>query len=787
MRRTRISNVLNVIGMSVSLMVFLALFAQVWHDYRFNSNFEDYKNIYRFEMPVVYDGDDYTYSQGISRPYIEAFEACSPDIEVACDYKDIRGLELETVYSDVDGTVRKHEIAQVETDSSFPNVFSIEIVDGTLEEYNVKNAALISENHAKTIFGDRSPVGEHLTTEFNINEYKIVGVYKTLPENCSVINGLLVNEGDDDLSMPNYSSHCGFFRLRDGARAEDVLESIRMTFRNLVHDDAVAAGMGEKYERDIYPNLRLTSLSDIHYSDDIRPGVKPYADSTQTLVLLSISILFLLIAVFNYINFAIASIPFTINEINVEKVYGASRERLILVQLKNNFIICLVSFGIAIGLMEAVAGSQFASFSCCSLAVGDNVPAIAIGLTVALVAALAGGLVSALYSTSFEPGMVLKGDFAISGKGTAFRRISMVSQFVLSCVFLICGLMISRQTDYMMQEDNGFISENVVRVNVNLWYRWHRCFDEFMKNPEIIDVTCGDSPMSEGLSSRSELISKDNEPVWYSFRNGYDNYFDFFDFKLVDGRFPNKGEFGVAVINETFAATYPDYQIGNKIMSMYRQEYEIIGVVEDFNARPMMHEREPMIYHIDNLNCADMFFKFRSDDISETVKWIEKSLRDLVSSSGANEDEISVTVTYLKDDIENMYRKEIGQGRLINSSSILCLLIALIGVLGIVYFETQVMRREIAIRKVNGATTWEIIKSLLGKYVMVSSISFLLAVPMSVVIMNMWLSRFAYHTDMSVWIFLLAYLIITALTAAVVLLRSYSAASENPVEALKKE
>ena len=779
--------VLNIIGMSVSLMVFLALFAQVWHDYRFNSNFEDYKNIYRFEMPVVYDVDDYTYSQVISRPYIEAFEACSPDIEVACDYKDIRGLVLETVYSDVDGTVRKHEIAQVETDSSFPNVFSIEIVDGTLEEYNVKNAALISENHAKTIFGDRSPVGEHLTTEFNINEYKIVGVYKTLPENCSVINGLLVNEGDDDLSLPNHSFHCGFFRLRDGARAEDVLESVRMTFRNLVHDDAVAAGMGEKYEKDIYPNLRLTSLSDIHYSDDIRPGVKPYADSTQTLVLLSISILFLLIAVFNYINFAIASIPFTINEINVEKVYGASRGRLILVQLKNNFIICLVSFGIALGLMEAVAGSQFASFSCCSLAVGDNVPAIAIGLTVALVAALAGGLVSALYSTSFEPGMVLKGDFAISGKGTAFRRISMVSQFVLSCVFLICGLMISRQTDYMMQEDNGFISENVVRVNVNLWYRWHRCFDEFMKNPEIIDVTCGDSPMSEGLSSRSELMSKDNEPVWYSFRSGYDNYFDFFDFKLVDGRFPNKGEFGVAVINETFAATYPDYQIGNKIMSMYRQEYEIIGVVEDFNARPMMHEREPMIYHIDNLNCADMFFKFRSDDISETVKWIEKSLRDLVSSSGANGDEISVTSTYLKDDIENMYRKEIGQSRLINSSSILCLLIALIGVLGIVYFETQVMRREIAIRKVNGATTWEIIKSLLGKYVIVSSIGFLLAVPMSVVIMNMWLSRFAYHTDMSVWIFLLAYLIITALTAAVVLLRSYSAASENPVEALKKE
>ena len=787
MRKTRISIVLNVIGMSVSLMVFLVLFAQVWHDYRFNSNFEDYRNIYRFEWPEVYPDDYYSYTSGINRPYIEAFEACSPDIEVACDYKDIGGLELEKVLYNVDGTVSTYEIPQVETDSSFPDVFSIEIIDGSLEDYTVKNAVLISENHAKAIFGDRSPVGERLTTEFYINEYTIVGVYKTLPENCSVINGLLVNEGDDDLSMPNHSFHCGYFRLRDGARVEDVLESIRTTFRNMVHNDAVAAGMGEKYEKDIYPNLRLTSLSDIHFSDDTRPAVKPYADTTQTLILLSISILFLLIAVFNYINFAIASIPFTINEINVEKVYGASRERLIFAQLKNNFIICLVSFGIALCLMETVAGSQFASFSCCSLAVSDNVHAIAIGLTVAMVAALAGGLVSAIYSTSFEPGMVLKGDFAISGKGTAFRRISMVSQFVLSCVFLVCGLMISRQTNYMMQKDNGFISENVVRVRVNLWYRWHQCFDEFMKNPEIIDVTCGDSPMSEGLSSRSKLMSKDNEPVWYSFRSGYDNYFDFFEFKLVDGRFPNKGEFGVAVINETFAATYPDYQIGSKIKSMYRQEYEIIGVVEDFNARPMMHEHEPMIYHIDNLNCADMFFKFRSDDISKTVKWIEQSLRDLVISRGANGDEISVTAAYLEDDIENMYRKEIGQSRLINSSSILCLLIALIGVLGIAYFETQVMRKEIAIRKVNGATTWEIIKSLLGRYVLVSSIGFLLAVPVSILIMNMWLSRFAYHTDMSVWIFLLAYLIITALTAAVVLLRSYSAASENPVEALKKE
>ena len=146
-----------------------------------------------------------------------------------------------------------------------------------------------------------------------------------------------------------------------------------------------------------------------------------------------------------------------------------------------------------------------------------------------------------------------------------------------------------------------------------------------------------------------------------------------------------------------------------------------------------------------------------------------------------------MTVTNLEDDIDNMYSKEVGQSRLITSSSLLCLLIALIGVLGIVYFETQVMKKEIAIRKVNGATTGAIIRSLSWKYILTSTIGFLIAVPLSMTILNWWLSGFAYRTNISIWIFILAYLTITALTAITVIIRSYSAASENPVDALKME
>lgn len=781
MKRNKISVILNIIGMSASLMVLLVLFAQVWFDFRFNRNFKDYENIYRFEEHVNYDARDYSYDQGTLRPLIEKFEKCSPDVLVACDYEDCDlGLNLKIIYDD-NGTVRKYDMPTAMSDSSLPKVFSLKFIAGSADDFCHENDAIISEDCAELIFGNDNPIGKTLMREMTGDTFKVVGVYENLPENCSIINGMIFNEGDFDLTLPNHYIHVGFFRLRDGADVDKVLED----FRKVYGDFTQASGKKDVDSNEI--DIRLTPIAETHFLNDTRPSAKASANPTHTIILLSIAFLFLLIAIFNYINFSMASIPFKINDINIEKVFGASRRRLISVQLMSSVTICSLSFVLALVLMEIVAGSQFASFSSCSLEVKDNLTAIIICFALALTAAVAGGLITSVYSTSFAPGNVLKGAFAISGKGVLFRRTSLVAQYILSCVFMICGLMISRQTNYMLKKDNGFKTENIVHANTNLYYRWQICFDELSSNPEILEVTCGDSPISTWLSSRSKLISKDNEPVWYSIRTAYHNYFDFFGFKLADGRFPHEGEFGVAVMNETFAATYPDHKIGSKLSSDYGKDCEIIGIVKDFNARPLMHSNEPMVYFIDNLNYGDLFFKFKSDDISKTVSQIEKVMRERINAGGADGSQIAITTTFLDDDIEHMYQKEIGQTRLISASSLLCLLIALIGVFGIVYYETRVMRKEIAFRKVNGATTSEIIKALTMKYILISTIGFAISVPVRIMILKWWLSGFAYHASISIWIFILTYMIITGLSVVTVILRSYSAASENPVDALKTE
>ena len=319
---------LNIIGMSISLMVFLVLFAQVWFDYRFNRNFEDYENIYRLEMPVtIFDAMDYKYDQMILRPLIEEFERCSPDIVAACDYEDLENEFREKIVVNDNGTTRKYNIPFAHSDSSLPDVFSLELIAGRAEDYRNENEILLSEGYARMIFGDENPIGKIITFEMLGTQLKVVGVYQDLPENCSIINGMLICIGEADLSIPNHDPHVGFFRLKKDASVEKVTEDFRKEYANFIRSSGREI---QDYEAKEIAGMRLTPIAQTHILEDVMPGIKPSANMTQMLILLSISLLFLLIAIFNFINFSMASIPFRINSINIEKVYGASRRRLIL-------------------------------------------------------------------------------------------------------------------------------------------------------------------------------------------------------------------------------------------------------------------------------------------------------------------------------------------------------------------------------------------------------------------------------------------------------------------------
>ena len=764
--RTRwVPMLLNIIGLGIAFSVFLILMSQVWYDYRYD-RFEGGKDVYAVEIPSFQEG---LYSPQILRPLIQMVADSSPIIAETCDYFVMTRNDQVGFVQMKDGTgedVTAYGISYAWTETSVLDVFSITLVEGRREDFAKEGDALISESAAKRFFPDRNPIGETFTVEFE-HEGRITGIYKDRKENESMINGILVHEGERDMSLPNYNPHSCYVKLKPGADLEQVREAVG------------------KVELAGIKDIRLTQIHDTWFEKDKeRWSGEKGGNKLLCIILFTIALLFLGIAGFNYVNFSMASTPFRIREINTKKVFGASRSSLITRQLLRAIAIVGCSFLLGILTMKTLCGTQWASFLTGDMAPSSNVTVLCLGGAAALLLALLSGLIPALYSTSFQPALVLKGSFALSAKGGGLRTVTLILQYVLSFLFILCAMMLQRQTSYMVHNNElGFNYDRVLKMESHAFTRVKDVAEELRNIPGVIGVARGDTPIEGGMSSMSEMREGD-DIIQYSFRNISPEYAEFFGLKLIDGRLPYPGESDVALVNESFHEALPSFGIGKSIPTMYGKNVTVIGILKDFHARTLEHDYSPLVLLVsDEWNYASFMIRVQPNadvpDILQKAKRIYSEMKRL--------DETEIDVGFLDKDIERLYEQEIRQTRLIRMSSFLSLIITLIGVLGLVWFDTRFMRKEIALRKVNGATRKEILFQLGRKYLLIVVVGFVVATPIAIAVCQRWLQHFAFRTNMPIWIFVLALAVVTLITIAVVITQGWLAASANPVDSLKNE
>jgi len=762
-----ISALLNIIGLGIAFAVFLILMSQVWWDYRYD-RFKGGKDVYMVENLSSFDGN---YSPMVTRPAVQKIKDCSPDIVAACDFFGRKGDQLGIIQ--IKGKSGEYErvkgINYGITETSVIDVFNITLLAGRKEDFATEGDALVSESAAELYFPGRNPIGEIFYNKFGRSECRIVGIYKDRKENETMVNGILIHEGDTDLEFPNYNHHMCYVKLAHGADIRSVSDAVRKV--KVFSEDT---------------EYRITKLHShwFMWNSDLF-GNKTGGNKLMCYILLAIAILFLSIAAFNYINFAMASIPFRIKDINTRKVYGASRQSLILRQLLLSFGIVGAAFLFGVLTMRTLSGTSWATFLSGSMAPGKNIPVILIGGAVAVVVALVSGLIPAYYSTSFQPALVLKGAFSMTAKGGGLRTVTLILQYVLSFIFIISALVLQRQTNFMARNnDLGFDYDLVLKMDSKMFSPVKEVADEIRKIPGVIDVTRGESPIQDNPSSRSQIRNEDNDNVvQFSFRDVPPEYPEFFHLELVEGRMPLPGENGVALVNESFVESLPSYGVG-KTIYRFSEEMTIIGVLKDFHARTFQHTYSPLVLFVgDKWNFNSFMIRVRKDaDVSGILaksSEIYRSLRNL--------DESDIETGFLNKDIEKLYEQEIRQTRLIKMSSLLSLIIALIGILGLVWFDTRYMRKEVAIRKVNGASSKDILSKINLKYILIAVVSFVIATPLAYAIAQRWMSQFAFRTNIPAWLFAVAFVVVLLITLAVVTLQSWNTANANPVDSLKNE
>lgn len=760
---------INVIGLGIAFTVFLILMSQVWWDFRYD-RFKGSRDIYVLEQPnPVQEGLYYTVTL---RPALKAVADCSPDIIQYCDYADHGEDESgrTILFKNQDGEdVRALGIRYATTETSVIDIFNIQLVEGRREDFAEEGDALISESTAARFFPDRDPIGEPYT--YNVRtKGRIKGIYKDRKDNESLINGILIHEGETDWDIPNYNIHAGYYKLAPGADLAAVREAVgKVEFRNL-------------------KDFRLTQIHDSWFEKD-RAERQYYTrgDASLSLILLAIAVLFLAIAAFNYINFAIASVPLRIRDINTRKVFGASRRSLILRQVLQAALIIVPAFLLGILAMHWLSGTEWASFLSNDMAPARNSAVLWFGGAAALLIILVSSLIPALYSTSFQPALVLKSSFALSEKGDSLRTVTIGLQYVLSFIFILSALMLHRQTSFMVHNNQlGFDHERVLKVESHLFMKVGDVAEALRNIPGVEAVTRGESPMRLGFSS-SEMRGEDGKVIQYQLDGFPPEYFDFFGLKLADGRLPFPGEENVALVNEAFVNALPAYGIGSEIRSMYQRNglVPIIGILKNYNARTLEYDYEPMAYFVmDNLNFCSFMMRISPQAdaaaILDQAKTIYHEMRPMIDLQ-------EIETDYLDKDIERLYERQTRQTRLIILSSLLSLLITLIGILGLVWLDALFMRKEIALRKVNGATVRDILGKINLRYLIIAAVSFVIAAPIAIAICRRWLEHFAFRTNMPAWLFVAAFVAVVLITLATVTLQCLRAANANPVDSLKNE
>ena len=774
------STVLNIIGLTLAFSVFLILMVQVVYDTRYDLGYPDTDKIVRIEYSDPTSPG--VYGVQLSRPIIEQLKGYFPQVEaVACYryYKNNSG-NFKEADTDIPGV----RVRYATTDFDLLRVFPFEFVEGDTSGYRAPGTAVISERGARKVFGGQSPVGKDIQFETKDNtgySWRIVAVYKDFPDNSSMDNELLLNIGDESLNNPSEWSFPCYMKLRTGEGMQPLLDSLNYMFY----------GDGEYADN---ADVRLSTLHDAYYARDVDGDNMAKGNRTTTMTLLTVSILVLLIAIINFVNFAMASVPFSIKSINTRRVIGSTRGQQIRAQLWRALGLVLLAFILSTGVMSLVATSSFAHYISGSLMVSDNPHIILIGLDVAVITALIAGIFPARYSTSFSPAMVLKGSFSLSAKGRSLRSVLVGFQYVISFILILCSLFITVQIKYMKGYDMGFDREQTVEffVSSRIGNSRETLRQILLENPNITDVTfAGGQVVSQGKMGwgrdyQGQRVQMDCLPV-------DPNFISFFGMEIAEGRdfteSDNLNPNGTFIVNQAFMAKYPFLRIGLKFSGHQGDDMpaEIVGIVKDFNFQPLQYSVAPIVLY--NFGSDPWwpltvgYAKILPGNVQETFKYIREKCAELDPTF----DTSSMGLYFMDESIGRLYQKEDNLGRLITTAALISLLISVIGILGLVYFETQFRRKEIALRRVHGASVSEILAMLNRYYLIITAVCFIVAVPVAVVIIRSWVSGFPYQSPVPVWIFLAALLIIGLITVVTVTLQSRRAALRNPIDSISNE
>ncbi len=765
------------LGLTLSILIMLYVNNELSYD-KFNKN-----------MPGIYRIENQERSQVSMAPAIgKEIEERIPEIQKVVRFRF--DLDYLLKYQPPDSQESRESIKIHRFGWADPRVFDVFTLPFTAG--NPKTALespfslVLTESISKRLFGNENPIGKMVKVN-NTDDYQVTGVIKD-PKNFHL----------------DFSAIASFVTLEKlhGPRALNSFDSWNVPTYVLLPNQHNAADVAHKLTNLFYERLKkifptefkfgLFPLKNLYFA---RSGSGKHGNLQSVYIFIIIALFILIIACINFINLSTARASTRAREVGIKKVVGSNKTSLINQFLTESVLLTLFALTIAVFFVYLLL-PEFNNLISGNLSFDlfKNLQAILIIIGGAILVGLFAGVYPAFYLSAFKPCSILKGEKTKGIKSAKFRRILIVFQYSISIILIIATIIVFNQLNYVKNRNLGFNKESILNFDIhrNLAIRRNKeVFKErLMKNPNILGVTFsqgypGHIFNNEGFKYKQE---KQDAPVY----TVDPDYFDVYGLKIIKGRSFSwdlkTDKLRTCIINEAALKQFGiEKPVGKMIhiehiegSSFSSKDIEIIGVVKDFHFLSLRDKISPLVFGWNEPWLWNTSVRISSKNIQETIKYMRKVWMEFSP-------EFPFVYSFLDETFNNQYKTEEKLGKIFRYFAMFGILIASLGLFGLVFFTIDKRTKEICIRKVLGASVSSVFVLISKEFTKLILIANIFAWPVSYYFSRKWLTGFSYKTEITLQPFLISALLVIIISFVTIVYFALKAALANPVNSLKYE
>ena len=782
LRQYKTSTFLNIIGLAIAFTTSYLLLTQVVAEFSYNKGIKDSERIFKVKMNPVFECLDL-----FCAPLAKMITEESTYVESFL-FGMIQANEEKYTFEKFSQTPitinSANYIAEALDLAGFKIIAGDTILWKKGETLGISRS--IADKYGLEI-DDKLSIGNN----FDTSKSKIIGfIFDDFSENSDFASlESVICEPYDKLNTGNWNNYNDplYLKLRHKDDVEAFIDVIYNKYMNLFEGKIDNKLMGQGI-------IKLISLDDTYFSkvpmNDIKLGNK-----SITIVYMIIAIIVLCIAFINFLNFFLALVPQRIKSLNIKKIHGATVTELRLLVFLESFMIVIISLFLTLFFISIVRISSINYLFDFSINIKSNIELFLIFVIGIMITGLLIAIYPAYYITSFPAAFIVKSNFGATSSGRMLRNGLISLQCFISLFFIICAIFVFIQNSFMLGYNMGYECENILSVKVTPKIgqdvESRTSFTEILKeNPGIEDVTyCFKNLVSNFAMTWNRNEKEGESKIFRCFPIAY-NFLDVFgiginygrDFTLSD----EKSENGIFIFNEMartkFGISLEDNMLGHKEMT------SIAGFTNNFNYQTLQHNIEPFAFFIFGKDywfpLDHSYIKINpNSNIPEIANFIKTKIVE--TDPAINKDEIEVKS--FRKELAGLYEKEKRQSSIITLFSVISVLISLMGVFGLVLFETQYRRSEIAIRRVNGATIGSVLSIFNIRFIKIISLCFIVSAPAATYVFIKWQEQFAYKVDLYSWVYIISVLIVIITTLIVIMASAWKAVNQDPAYILRKE